>query len=304
MFGGNMGKIELALDTWKEFGGLTQSLSKVSILAIFTGGITLMAQEPLAPDAAPDETKAVPIDTGGEVQAAAASGSGDSSGTPGVPGGNSSVPGANDLLNFQTDLFTGRFSYSVPIIAAPGRQGSEPKLALVYNSAAGNGWCGVGWSLEIGYIERDTKKAIPVKWGTRDPLKEYDDSAGFVFHVAGANGTLINIGGNDYRNEIDRNFLKFKYYENYWEVTDRNGMKLYFGESSGSRMYHPDTGWTANASKSTFRWALNRVVDPNGNQTTFTYSLFDNYLYLSQISYNANINGGVSGTHAIDFTLQ
>ena len=34
----------------------------------------------------------------------------------------------------QVDLFTGSFGYSIPIQCAPARNGSEPKLALVYSS--------------------------------------------------------------------------------------------------------------------------------------------------------------------------
>src|SRR4051812_18555430 len=48
-------------------------------------------------------------------------------------------------LNFQTDLFSGRFTYTVPINVAPARQGASPKLVLGYNSGGGNGWCGLGW---------------------------------------------------------------------------------------------------------------------------------------------------------------
>ena len=70
----------------------------------------------------------------------------------------------NERLNFQADLFTGRFAYSVPIVVAPARQGAEPALALSYNSAGGNGWCGVGWSLEAGFIQRE----LAVRTGLRD----------------------------------------------------------------------------------------------------------------------------------------
>jgi len=49
---------------------------------------------------------------------------------------------ANQKLDFHTDLFTGRFNYRIPIKVAPGRQGSEPAIALQYNSANQNGWCG------------------------------------------------------------------------------------------------------------------------------------------------------------------
>src|SRR6266568_2613170 len=64
---------------------------------------------------------------------------------------------ANEKLDFHTDLFTGRFTYAVPIRVPPGRQGSEPSLALRYNSSAKNGWCGVGWDLDMGYIQRETR---------------------------------------------------------------------------------------------------------------------------------------------------
>src|SRR5580693_8521116 len=41
---------------------------------------------------------------------------------------------ANQKLDFHTDLFTGRFSYQVPIEVPPGRGGSEPSIALQYTS--------------------------------------------------------------------------------------------------------------------------------------------------------------------------
>ena len=156
-------------------------------------------------------------------------------------------------------MFTGRFGYAFPIVVSPGRQGAQPNLALAYNSGTGNGWCGVGWSLEAGFIQRETKHGVPVKWGSTLPLNEYDDSKGFVFNVAGSSGALVNVGGNEYRAEIDGAFLKFLYYENYWEVTDKSGNKFYFGESSSSRMENPKRGWMPGLAESTFRWSLDRV---------------------------------------------
>src|SRR5207249_8487685 len=72
-----------------------------------------------------------------------------------IDGSASAARSRSERPNFQTDLFTGRFGYSLPIVVAPARQGAQPALALSYNSAGGNGWCGVGWSLETGFIQRE-----------------------------------------------------------------------------------------------------------------------------------------------------
>src|SRR6185312_9813527 len=104
-----------------------------------------------SPGISTDTESTAPTDTAGTTSAmAGASDSADSDGTSGVfPSG---TGGSGNQLNFQADLFSGRFTYTVPIAVAPGRQGAQPKLALGYNSSGGNGWCGVGWGLEVGYI--------------------------------------------------------------------------------------------------------------------------------------------------------
>ncbi len=232
----------------------------------------------------------------------------------GIDSAASAARTGNERLNFQTDLFTGRFGYSYPIVVAPARQGAQPAIALSYNSAGGNGWCGVGWSLETGFIQRATRHGVPVKWGAISPLNEYDDAKGFVFNVGGASGTLVNVGGNEYRAEIEGAYLKFLYFQgqNYWEVTDKSGNKFYFGETNdafgqptNSRMENNKPGWISGSSQSTFRWSLNRVRDINGNETYLAYANDGNELYLASIRYNANINApALPSTHTVEFVLE
>ena len=160
---------------------------------------------------------------------------------------------AGGQLSFQADLFTGRFAYSVPIQVAPGRQGASPKLALGYNSAGGNGWCGVGWSLDVGYIQRETRKGVPILFANSNVVvittnfffnatnysyatnnfllarQQYDDDKGFVANIGGSMGSLVRVGPTNqnpvvYRMQVDGSFLTFKYYtKNHSEVVDKSG---------------------------------------------------------------------------------
>jgi hypothetical protein len=49
----------------------------------------------------------------------------------------------------------------VPIATSPGRSGFGLQLALSYDSGAGNGPFGFGWSLSLPSITRKTGKGLP-----------------------------------------------------------------------------------------------------------------------------------------------
>jgi len=258
---------------------------------------------------------AIPLQVLAQETADQASESGVVAPTEGGGGGN---------MNFQADLFTGRFTYAVPIKAAPGRQGAQPKLTLGYNSASGNGWCGMGWSLDVGYIQRDTRMGVPISWsevynvlfghtnylGRTLPQSNYDDSRGFIANIGGVGSELVLVGPTNqnpivYRQQVDTSFLIYNYYtNNHWEVVDKSGNTFFFGEGPTNQMQNPKSGWTANTGQSTFRWALNKVIDVNGNATYLKYTSDGGMLYLTNISYNANINSpALAATHTIDFIL-
>src|SRR3712207_9244992 len=51
---------------------------------------------------------------------------------------------------------------TVPIATSPGRSGFGPDLSLSYDSGAGNGPFGFGWSLSLPSIARKTDKGLPL----------------------------------------------------------------------------------------------------------------------------------------------
>jgi Salmonella virulence plasmid 65kDa B protein len=208
--------------------------------------------------------------------------------TPPLTKPQSDQSAASQKLNFHTDPFTGRFSYSIPIEVPPARQGTAPGIALQYSSADKNGWCGVGWDLDIGYIQRETRYGVPIS-------AYYSDAYGFTFSVTGNSGKLINVGGSNYCPQIDTGFLKCAYSNGWWTVTSKGGTIYYFGETAASRITN---GY------GTFKWALSSIRDPNGNLTLLNYTSDSGQLYLKEIDYNGNTNSPAIATNcAVVFDL-
>ena len=197
---------------------------------------------------------------------------------------------ANQKLDFHTDLFTGRFGYQVQVEVPPGRGGSEPDIAIQYSSADKDGLCGVGWNVDMGYVQRETRYGVPVSSGA------YSDSYGFTFSFGGHSGRLVSTGGGNYYPQINTDFLKFAYSNSTWIVTDKDGKKYNFGESTNSRL---------STSFGNFKWGLSSTRDANGNRSYLTYTSDSGQLYPQQISYNGNDNSPTIATNctvAFDLT--
>jgi RHS repeat-associated protein len=234
---------------------------------------------------------------------------------------------AIDLVGKQgqkkVDLFTGSFGYSIPIHCAPARNGSEPNLALAYSSAEGNGWCGMGWKLEIGSIERYTRDGFPIAYSTATtpaPLTAYDDTKGFMLNLFGKGYKLFSVATNspvvEYRAEVDTELLRcfLNTNNNNWTVYDKSGNAYYFGETTNSRVANPKSGWSGYSG--TFHWALDQIVTVTGDWTTIGYATYtspytglaERTLYPNQITYNGhtNCNGysaNFAGVNTITFQM-
>src|SRR4051812_31748892 len=104
-----------------------------------------------------------------------------------LPKGGGAIRGMGE--KFAANPVTGTGSMTIPIATSPGRSGFGPQLSLSYDSGAGNGPFGFGWTLGLPAITRKTDKGLP----------QYDDVAeSDVFLLSGAED-LVPM----YRQDVD-----------------------------------------------------------------------------------------------------
>jgi len=193
---------------------------------------------------------------------------------------------ANASQSFKADDFLGAGSTSIPIAVPPGRKNMQPEINIQYSSASGNGWLGLGWVLNFGYIERSTKTGIP----------KYDSSDTFYISFGGMNTELVRYAQtNEYYPKVTPIIIKFLLKGSYWEAYDKEGRKYVFGQTSDSRIDLP---------KGTFRWQLNKVVDSCGNYMAITYTQDGYQIYPLKIEYTGNEVTYALPTHRVDFILE
>ena len=177
--------------------------------------------------------------------------------------------------NLDVDPTRGTAVSSIPISVPPGRGGIQPNITLAYNSSSPNGSLGMGWMMELGKVERSTKYGVP----------SYTSEDTFVLTQAGSQQELINNSGNatEFRARFGGAFLKIEFVDgSFWKVTDKNGVKYFFGQSATSREYDP-----GNPSK-VYAWRLDHVEDIHTNYMAISYTANNGKLYPSQISYTGN----------------
>lgn len=212
----------------------------------------------------------------------------------GVVGGDTPTP----------DLFTGTASFSIPIEVPAGRKEMDPGLALNYRSGLQNSWLGVGWDLEVGSIQRNLKN---LDYG----------SDNYQLKIGGATADIISIGEGEYRYKIEGEFLRIQRVtspapagEPYWIVTNKSGIRYFFGRTSASRQDNPDKQGDTKNIQNIFKWCLDRVEDLNGNYISITYnknpgnSGYKGEIYLSQIAYTSHESLPSAPINVVNFYLE
>jgi len=184
---------------------------------------------------------------------------------------------------------SGDASLELPMSVPPGRGGVQPDLTLRYDSSSENGWLGLGWDLDVGAIEVDTRWGVP----RYDPDKETEtyllagDQLGptavrepFLDRPEG-DGEAQFVRRVDTRQElIIRHGTSPKNY--WWEVRDKLGAIRWYGGypdaggPDGDQREDRPNGLNENAvlrddDGNIVRWALSAARDVGVNQISYEY---------------------------------
>jgi RHS repeat-associated protein len=200
-----------------------------------------------------------------------------------LPKGGGAIRGIGE--KFGVNPVTGTGSLTIPIYTSPGRAGFGPQLSLSYDSGAGNGPFGFGWSLSLPSITRKTDKGLP----------RYDDAADSdVFILSGAEDlvpVLVKQGtqwkpetvpprkvGKEtydirrYRPRIEGLFARIERWTNQkndfdvcWRSISKDNITTWYGKTAESRIQDP-----ADPSR-IFSWLICESYDDKGNAIRYGY---------------------------------
>ena len=223
-----------------------------------------------------------------------------------LPKGGGAIRGIGE--KFAANPVTGTGAMSVPIAVSPGRSGFGPQLSLSYDSGAGNGSFGFGWSLSLPSITRKTSKGLPryfdvedsdvfVLSGAEDLVPVYrqdidgtwvaghpghkrdpsefwvhDQSGHLVIHEDEVNGYRVR----RYRPRIEGLFARIERWSKigvprdvHWRSISKDNILTIYGSENNSRIADP-----LNPER-IFSWLICESRDDKGNAIIYRYRAED-----------------------------
>jgi RHS repeat-associated protein len=185
---------------------------------------------------------------------------------------------------FSVNAATGTGALVVPIPLSPGRSGFTPQLSLSYDSGAGNGPFGFGWSLSVPAIARKTDKGLP-------RYQDGDESDVFILSGAEDLVPVLDLAGIRasasrtvhgvtyrvawYRPRIEGLFARIERWTDagtgisHWRSISPDNVTTLYGLDPGSRIVNPDDP------RQVFCYLICRTWDDRGNLTTYEYQADD-----------------------------
>ena len=190
---------------------------------------------------------------------------------------------------FAANPVTGTGSMTVPIATSPGRSGFGPQLSLSYDSGAGNGPFGFGWSLSLPSITRKTDKGLPryedadesdvfILSGAEDLVPVFkadpvtgefvkDDNGNFLYDEFPRDGYVVR----RYRPRIEGLFARIERWTRqsdgdvYWRSISKDNITTYYGKTEESRIANPEDP------SQIFSWLICQRYDDKGNAIVYEY---------------------------------
>jgi RHS repeat-associated protein len=172
-----------------------------------------------------------------------------------------------------------------------------PTLTLVYNSNVSNGMMGMGWYLNgLPEIKRD------FSYGATYSAQDH-----FLY-----NGEKLIAGSDGYYRLVRETFERIKPVNlssanSYWEVTMKNGSKLYFGYQAAEHAVNTFGRISAaGESEKVYLWALSKVMDIHGNYYTVEYSQdsTNGDCYPERITYTRNESKPLAADRTVEFSYE
>ncbi len=186
-----------------------------------------------------------------------------------APKGGGAIRGIGET--FKANPVTGSASVTIPLPLPPGRAGRTPPLSLSYDSGAGNGIFGLGWTLSLPIVQRKTDKQLP-------RYRDAESSDTFVLSEVedlvpvGATRTSGYFTIQRYQPRVEGAFALIERWSHptagiHWRTRDRANVLRKYGATSSAQIADP-----ANSYK-VFAWLLEEEWDELGNGVRYRYDV-------------------------------
>jgi RHS repeat-associated protein len=197
---------------------------------------------------------------------------------------------------------TGAATYALPIKVAPGTNGMAPVISVNYNSQTGNGLCGWGWGLSgISAISRtgrnywNDEKVEAVTLTNNDAFALDGSRLTPLTGNNGADNTVYGAEAETYAQITSHATMGGG--PQYFKVWMKNGSVVEYGNT-------PDARVLTNSGTEVLAWKVNKVMDANGNYTTFHYTTSGGEHRIDEICYTGNANAGITPYNHLKFEYQ
>jgi RHS repeat-associated protein len=211
-----------------------------------------------------------------------------------LPKGGGAIRGIGEKLT--VDALTGTGAFTVPLPVTSGRSGFGPQLVLTYDSSAGNGPLGLGWTLGLPAITRRTDRGLP---------RYCDEEESDVFVLSGAEDVVPVLAGGKpsrvvrtvhgveyevagYRPRVEGLFARIERWTEratgigHWRSITRDNVTTLYGVDAESRIADPEDA------RRIFSWLISRTFDDKGNVCVYGYVAEDGAGVDRSLAHEAN----------------